>query len=287
MCEQDALVGIIHLPSKPGPLGVLVLIGGPQYRVGSHRQFVLLSRTLAQAGFPVFRFDHRGIGDSGGAPRSFQELDDDIECAIDAFLDSCPDLKQIYILGLCDAATAASMYAEKDPRVSGLVLLNPWVRPDSGYSKSFLMSYYMERLLNYRFWRNYFEGNKSIRHSVKSAAKSLFPNTSTQNINKSTEDSRTSDQQPRTSRRSSRPRYQARMLTALQAFHGRTLIILSGNDLTAAEFKQLTDSDRRWKRLLKSSLISCFEMPSANHTFSTRIWRDIVAERTVKWLRSV
>jgi len=71
-CGGDRLVGILHAPAERArDIGVLVVVGGPQYRVGSHRQFVRMARDFAAAGYPVLRFDHRGIGDSDGAARSF------------------------------------------------------------------------------------------------------------------------------------------------------------------------------------------------------------------------
>lgn len=67
----NALLGITSLPaSTPVPsasTGVVIIVGGPQYRAGSHRQFVLLARALATAGYPVLRFDYSGMGDSDGA----------------------------------------------------------------------------------------------------------------------------------------------------------------------------------------------------------------------------
>lgn len=284
-CAEDELVGVIHSPPHSGPLGVLVVVGGPQYRVGSHRQFVLLSRALALAGFPVLRFDHRGIGDSSGEPRNFQTLSDDIECAIDAFLESCPQLEQIVIWGLCDAASAASLYAEKDTRVMGLVLLNPWVRSESGVTRSFLIHYYIRRLFDHKFWKNALSGDHSIWKSLNSAIKSLLPNSASDVASASTQESEIARQRTSASIPSPQPGYQKRMLTALQRFQGRTLIILSGNDLTAAEFKQMVNSNRKWKKLVNSASFNWFEMPEANHTFSTREWRDLVAERTAQWLR--
>src|SRR5881398_3691346 len=82
-CEGDALVGILHEPTSPAEVGVVVIVGGPQYRVGSHRQFVLLARTLAAAGFAVLRFDYRGMGDSSGEQRSFEAASADIGTAVD------------------------------------------------------------------------------------------------------------------------------------------------------------------------------------------------------------
>ena len=56
-CGDERLVGILHEATGECATGVLIVVGGPQYRVGSHRQFVLLARDLAAAGFAVMRFD--------------------------------------------------------------------------------------------------------------------------------------------------------------------------------------------------------------------------------------
>src|SRR5690606_34644237 len=106
--------------------GVLIIVGGPQYRVGSHRQFVLLARYLAERGIPVMRFDYRGMGDSDGDMRTFEHVGKDLGSDIDYFFSECSFLKDIVIWGLCDAASAALFYAHQDRRISGLVLLNPW-----------------------------------------------------------------------------------------------------------------------------------------------------------------
>ena len=61
-CENEQLPGIVHRPSAPAARGVVILVGGPQYRVGSHRQFILLARFLAAQNFAVSRFDYLGSG---------------------------------------------------------------------------------------------------------------------------------------------------------------------------------------------------------------------------------
>lgn len=284
-CGDAELIGIAHLPPRKASFGVLILVGGPQYRVGSHRQFVLLSRALAEAGIPVLRIDHRGIGDSGGAPRSFEALDDDIKSAVDAFFDTCPQLESVYLWGLCDAATAASLYAERDPRLAGLVLLNPWVRPEDGVSKSFLRHYYAKRLFDPTFWKGAFSGKRSLWAIFRSAMQKLFDVAGPHDERK-----RDAEGEPGLNGRSesvamSGTAYQMRMRTALQNFKGRILIILSGNDLTALEFRQLVNGSRKWKKIVRKATTSWIEMPEANHTFSTRTWRNEVAEQTVQWLR--
>ena len=89
-CAGDVLQGVVTLPSSTrqpaAARGVVVVVGGPQYRAGSHRQFTLLARALAARGIPVLRFDCRGMGDSEGAQRDFEQLDDDIGAAVSGFV---------------------------------------------------------------------------------------------------------------------------------------------------------------------------------------------------------
>ncbi len=66
-CGSDRLVGMLHRgdTDRRRQRGVVVVVaGGPQYRAGAHRQFVSLARKLAQHGYPVLRFDLRGMGEA-------------------------------------------------------------------------------------------------------------------------------------------------------------------------------------------------------------------------------
>ena len=152
-CHGSALVGIIDVPERPIARGVLVIGGGPQYRVGSHRQYTLLARLLAPRGIPVMRFDYRGMGDSEGEPRAFDAIDDDIRAALREFFMQVPDLKEIVIWGLGDAASAASLYAHGDPCVRGLVLLNPWAGGGAGAAQATLRPHLLARFGEIGFWK--------------------------------------------------------------------------------------------------------------------------------------
>ena len=136
-CEGMRLVGVATQPERPGEIGVLILVGGRQYRAGSHRQFVLLARRLASADFSSFRFDFRGMGDSEGERRSFEEVDADIAAALAAFRAACPAVQRVVLWGLCDAATAAVLYWQRthDPLVAGLCLANPWLRSTASLAR--------------------------------------------------------------------------------------------------------------------------------------------------------
>jgi len=112
-CKENYMCGVLHLPkeNESSNTGVLIVVGGPQYRVGSHRQFVLLARYLSENGYPVFRFDYRSMGDSEGEARDFESVGEDISTAIEAFFSEAGQLSNIVIWGLCDAASAALFVA--------------------------------------------------------------------------------------------------------------------------------------------------------------------------------
>ena len=264
-CADARLVAVISAPVRPSERGVLVVVGGPQYRVGSHRQFTLLCRALAESGIAAMRFDYRGMGDSSGEGRNFEQVGDDLRAAVDAFLGAVPEMHDVVIWGLCDAASAALFYAHSDPRVSGVVLLNPWVRTVEGEAKAVLRHYYLQRLLSPGPWRKLLRGEFDLRGSLRSLAGN-FRNATGAGAAAGTLPERMSD--------------------ALARFDGKVLLILSGNDLTAQEFKGVVLGSTRWRGLLDSPRVTRRELPQANHTFSTREWRDQVALWTADWVRS-
>ncbi len=280
-CQQDNLIGIIHKPEETSSIGVLLVVGGPQYRVGSHRQFVLLARMLATHGIPVMRFDFRGMGDSEGDMRSFLEVDEDIKSALDTFYQHCPNIDKTIIWGLCDAASAALFYAYQDERVKGLVLLNPWIFTEQGAAKTYLKHYYLQRLLSADLWRKVLLLRFDYRQSMKSLF-SIIKNVFNPAINHS--DENTDDKVNLVSSNLNLP---LRMRECLQRFKFPVLFILSGRDLTADEFREAVNSDPDWQKLFEKKTIMRLEMSESDHTFSTARWRDEVAETTLNWIENL
>ena len=167
-CAGEDLLGIVTTPEQPRSTGVLVLVGGPQYRVGSHRQFLLLARALAKAGYPVMRFDYRGMGDSTGDLRNFEAVNDEITAAIDAFRQQCPIVVKVVLWGLCDAASSSLLYwdATQDARIGGFVLLNPWVRSETTLARAHIKHYYGQRLLEADFWHKLITGKVGLGRAM-------------------------------------------------------------------------------------------------------------------------
>lgn len=263
----ERLLGIVARPDSPRDCAVLLVVGGPQYRVGSHRQFLLLSRRLAAAGYPVMRFDYRGMGDSGGAVRSFDAVGEDIGAAIDAFLEACPGVRRIVLWGLCDAASAALLHvqASRDPRIAGLVLLNPWVRSEASLAQTHIKHYYGQRLLQRAFWVKLLSGKMQIVRSLRGLLGNAMLARGTGS--------------PRQSRS-----FQDLMAEGWRQFDGEVLLILSGQDYTAKEFLEYVASDVAWSGVLDSRKLSRVDVADADHTFSSEELRSRVENETLKWL---
>jgi uncharacterized protein len=281
-CGGEWLVAIVTRPEQPRQRGVLIVVGGPQYRVGSHRQFTLLANHLAHEGTPVMRFDYCGMGDSSGDRKSFEQVGPDLRVAVDAFFAAVTGLRDVVIWGLCDAASAALFYAEQDSRVSGVVLLNPWVRTIEGEARAYLRHYYLQRLLSPAPWRKLLRGEFDLRRSVRSLA-SNFCQAIGVGDSTARRDSTGSQPLQRPTLAASLPE---RMAAGLAKFKGRVLLILSGNDLTAKEFVDLSNASKQWRELLASPRVTQYVQPDATHTFSRREWRDQVATWTASWVRS-
>lgn len=269
-CGGDTLYGIATLPDGPCARGVLVVVGGPQYRAGSHRQFTLLARYLATAGIAAMRFDYRGMGDSEGDARGFEDIGADLGAAIDAFMAVVPGMREVVLWGLCDGASAIAMYAGGDARVAGLVMLNPWVRTDEGIARTTLKHYYRARLGDPAFWRKMVQGKFDIMGSLRSMLRLA----------------RTAAARPREAQTAPAAPYLERMRAGLQAFTGPVLVIIGGADLTGREFCDLSGAASGWKRLLAAPRVTQRLLDQADHTFSRRAWRDQVAAWTCDWLRS-
>ena len=284
-CEGCWLYGVLSMPQSTSPSttrGVVLVVGGPQYRVGSHRQFTLLARELAQQGVPVLRFDYRGMGDSEGEIRDFLDVDADLRAAIDAFIAEAPAIREVVLWGLCDAASAAMLYSHQDSRVAGLVLLNPWARTEEGAARAYLKHYYLSRLMQPGLWRKIVRGQFDYAAAARSfiglcgnALRRRKPSVADVAPSAGPAPAQSADQLP------SLPE---RMLTGFTRFQGRSLIIISGADLTGREFMDMAAAPA-WRKQMRSQRVSRQTLPQADHTFSRPDWRDQVAQWTAEWLK--
>jgi exosortase A-associated hydrolase 1/exosortase A-associated hydrolase 2 len=281
-CAGARLLGIVAAPAAGRPASgtaVVVVVGGPQYRAGAHRQFVQLARALAGAGHAVLRFDARGMGDSDsgdidGEPRDFEHLTPDIAAAIDALLAHAPQTQRLVLYGLCDGASAALLYLHdtRDPRVHGLCLLNPWVRTDESLARTHVRHYYLQRLGSAEFWRKLLRGGvaaRALRDFAGALRRSLKAPAAGGGI-------RTAGRQGL--------HFRDAMRTGLATFGGPVLLALSGNDLTAQEFADTASADPQWRAVLARSGVRRVTLEQADHTLSSAAAQTAFESALQAWL---
>lgn len=126
--EKDSTAGMttgmVHLDAG---VAVVILNAGVIHRVGPGRLHVRLARKLAARGFPCFRFDLPGIGDSRSLGTGSLLLQDNlfaISAAFDA-LERNHIARHFVLFGLCSGADHAFLSACNDPRVAGVVMVDP------------------------------------------------------------------------------------------------------------------------------------------------------------------
>ncbi|SDD66154.1 hypothetical protein [Aquimonas voraii] len=114
--------GVLHEAMGATEVVFVLLNAGSVHRQGPFRLYVHLARQLASLGFASFRFDQPGIGDAVmAAERPQQALLTDV---LDR-LQARTGCQRFVVGGICSAADAAWQLGLRDPRVQGLLLLDP------------------------------------------------------------------------------------------------------------------------------------------------------------------
>ena len=270
-CAGERLVGVLHTGSPEAEIGVIIVVGGPQYRVGAHRSFVNIARRIAAAGNPVLRFDARGMGDSTGDWPGFDHTGPDINAALDFLFERIPSLQGVVLAGLCDGASASLMYAPGDERVAGLILLNPWIRSADGPNDLPLRHYYLPRLREIvrrkRVLREQIDIGAWIRESAWSGRRLL-----------------SSVLRAVTGGGKKTGGLAFRMASSLESFHRPVLVLISGEDMVGREFEEHWKSYSKRRRGQRNDGSEIKVFAGARHTLPSRRDLEAAAAECVSWL---
>jgi pimeloyl-ACP methyl ester carboxylesterase len=164
--RYKSLVGIVTkaAPAPENKLPAVVILNtGIIHRVGHHRMYVSLSRALAMAGHTVLRFDFSGVGDSTRSAEGLPLLESclaEIGEAVDWLESTRNDSLRVILVGLCSGADHALLYGHSDPRIVGLILMDPSVPPTPRY----LMHYIRPRVFRMSSWLSVLRGRGRIWH---------------------------------------------------------------------------------------------------------------------------
>lgn len=279
--KDKKLFGILNLPdsAKSSDTIVLMITGGPQTRVGSHRLYVQLARYLSKQGIASFRFDYEGTGDADGKWVGYRYASQSIKAAIDYLGISIPEFKNIIIWSLCDGATASIVYAAQYPlEVRAMVLCNPYLFNAEGKARTILKYYYINRFFQKDFWKKVYAFHFDIKDSMDSLKKLLKAS----------------------KERSVEPDYildknffgleyeipLEEIQQALMELKIEVIFILSTNDLAAKQFKDFI-KNKKIKSVTKNKNMQFYYLQDADHTFSNTKSKNELFKLTEKSIKMV
>ena len=182
LCGGDRLAATLDEGEKTS--GLLLVTGGNEIRSGAFSGQAALAASLAEQGFPVFRFDRRGVGDSEGVNRGFRDEEADIRAALAAFREAAPHVSRIVGFGNCDAASALMLAGGAG--CDALVLSNPWTIEDAGDADdsedmdttppaSAIRARYIAKLKNPREIARLLSGRVDYRKLLRGIARAVGP----------------------------------------------------------------------------------------------------------------
>ena len=151
------------LDEATGKTGLLIVSGGSETRAGAFGGQARLAARIAAAGYPVFRFDRRGVGDSEGANRSYRDSGEDIAAALATFRREAPAMQRVVAFGNCDGASAIVLH--RNVTFDAQVLANPWVFQDCAspdMAPAEVRERYASRLKDPRQWLRLLRGEVSL-----------------------------------------------------------------------------------------------------------------------------
>ena len=277
-CQGSELIGMLHQPDAPQARGMLSIVaGGPQYRGGVCRMQVQMARHLAAAGIPVMRFDYRGLGDSEGTFRGFQDVAADLAAAIAAFRAHLPGLQEVVLWGGCDAASAVLINAWKYPEVSGIVLGNPWVH-NASTGDVVAVKHYSQRVRDTDFWLKVIRLQYNPLPALLTLLRrALMPLTRLLGGSAKASTAMAADDP-------SAP-FVPRMRNGLARFKGDVLLLMSGRSLLSQEFDELLSGDPGWQQAVRSPRqLTRHDIPEGDQAFSTLDTRIEVTRVTRLWM---
>jgi pimeloyl-ACP methyl ester carboxylesterase len=124
------LVGVLTQPpsgTSAHDVAVLIVNSGIIHRDGINRLHVRLARLLATRGYPCFRYDFPGIGDSEGGEVGEGIAQSNVAATIAAMHTLCASniAERFVVVGLCSGAIHSFYAACSDPRIVGAVMIDP------------------------------------------------------------------------------------------------------------------------------------------------------------------
>jgi uncharacterized protein len=258
MNGEAQLTAMLHLPKSEAKSAILMIAGGTDYRIGSHRSYVRLAMAFAAAGHAVMRLDVAGMGDSSGTYAGFERQGGDIASAIATLRQRLLPNTKIILWGQCDGASASLIGLGDSYQADGAILCNPWVRNAQTSAEQIVRHHYRHRLTSRQSWQRLLSGQTNIWRSVKNLLAALVT----------------------LSRKSGAPSgYFEQIITCLKSGRCPCLVVIGGDDMGGQEFRLFME-----KHQINGPKISLKLIDGGNHSFSSATQRQTLQNTALDWL---
>lgn len=255
---QNKLAFVYEAPAASRNVGVLFVHAGGGNRLGPHRMFVEMARRFNSQGYPTFRFDLSGCGDSGGSADengTASEVLDTVN-AIRHF-HATASLDEVIVFGVSRGSRLAFEAAAGDKLpLAGMILLSPplsstqvALRNTATYGAE-----YLRKLKDPNYLRRLIKGDVSFGGVWRTLANAW----------------RVKD------------RYSKSPVTN-HVTVCPVLVIYAGSD------PMLNESRRHYVGSCKTvgAPVECHVIEHANHSFFHYQWKQQIADITQRWLTNL
>ena len=299
------LFGIFHQPeeNKKKDIGILLLSPGVKTRVAPHRLYNKMAAELVEMGYPVFRFDFYGLGDSEG------EIEEEFVAnlygsvavgryandTIDAinWMESEQGISKVLLGGLCGGAITGMLAGQDEQRVQGLFGLGiPVSLYGTNIDKSKFISQgqlkslragYVKKLLDPKSWIRLL----TFQSDIKIIGKVLWQLVGKKKKTKKAEQTEATEKQAeqKTEDTDFNPLFAPaffKMATAPK----NILIVYSGADRLAWEFEEKFHEPYQEKLKEIDSGYHIHTIEHANHILSDREWYAEMMSELMQWLKA-
>lgn len=245
---------------------LLIVSGGNEIRSGAHGGMARLAIRISEQGFPVLRYDRRGIGESTGLNNGFLNSAEEIEAAVRFLRQEQPQVQSVIAFGNCDAATALALFGP-DAGIDGYILANPWVieassEPDTEeptISSAAIRSRYWDRIKNPRTIIDLLSGKIDFGKLLKGLKQAT--------------------------RTEENGGLSLQLRDALSRLEAKALILLAKRDTTARAFLAAWNS-ADFAQPRGKPAITVETLDSASHSFADEEARNWLTEKLLKALRA-
>lgn len=294
-CQGCNLYGTLKKPSPDSvkrKSGILLINAGPTDRAGPHRMYITQEEILSMLGYPVFRFDPRGVGESQGYWANLEInspikeiykmiLDgiwiDDTEEAIRIFMEIA-NISDVILAGHCGGAITSLIVGANHPNVSRMWFTGMPVTlssasgvieklPDTIIERDF--NTYIKNIFSLDAWTRFMTFKTDYKTMISVIKTRLKNKLST---NKDEFDSREPDNLNKLFINS---------YNKASSLNKKMLFVYGKNDYLWHEFKQYCLDT---KYIKDNTQLSLNLIPDANHNMTEDKWQKQFQEILLTWL---